>query len=43
MDEELKKLPGGVQVLFSWLILLISTILTYFKKKDEDKESESSE
>ena len=29
-------LPGAVQVLISWLILVIGTIGTYFKKKEED-------
>ena len=28
-------LPGPVQVLVEWLILIISTILTYFKRKEE--------
>ena len=29
-------LPGAVQVLISWLILLIGTIGTYFKKMEEE-------
>ena len=29
-------IPGAVQVLISWLILLISTVTTYFKKTDEE-------
>ncbi len=29
-------LPGAVQVLISWLILIVSTITTYFRKKEED-------
>ena len=29
-------LPGPIQVLVEWIILLISTILTYFKKKSEE-------
>ncbi len=28
-------LPGAVQVLISWLIMLIGTIGTYFKKMEE--------
>ena len=27
-------LPGPIQVLVEWLILIISTILTYFQRKD---------
>ena len=27
--------PGAVQVLISWLLLLIGTISTYLNKKDE--------
>ena len=29
-------IPGAVQVLISWLILLVSTVTTYFKKTDEE-------
>ncbi len=28
-------LPGAVQVLISWIIMLIGTIGTYFKKMEE--------
>ncbi len=29
-------LPGAVQVLISWLLMLIGTIGTYFKKTEEE-------
>ena len=28
-------LPGPIQVLVEWLILIVSTLLTYFKGKEE--------
>lgn len=31
----MEMLPGAVQVLISWLILIIGTISTYFKKQQE--------
>ena len=30
-------LPGAVQVLISWLILLVSTITTFFRKMQADE------
>ena len=30
-------LPGAVQVLINWLIMIIGTIGTFFKKKQEDE------
>lgn len=29
-------LPGPVQVLVEWLILLFSTLMTFFKRKNEE-------
>lgn len=29
--------PGPIQALISWLILAVSTIITYFKKKEADE------
>ena len=29
-------LPGAVQVLIAWFEFIYATILTYFRKKDED-------
>ena len=31
-------LPAAVQVLISWLIMLVGTIGTFFKKMQEDEE-----
>ncbi len=32
----MENLPGAVQVLIDWVILLFSTITTFFKKLGED-------
>ena len=32
----MEMLPGAVQVLISWLILVVSTIGTFFKKMQEE-------
>lgn len=33
-------LPGAVKVLVDWIIMLLGTIFTFFKKKEEPETSE---
>lgn len=41
-EEEVKKggtfsmLPAGVQVLIDWVIFLVATLVSFFKKKESD-------